>query len=65
MDSKTGILVIQALLDVNAKLGTTTVIITHNATIQMVADRVLFFADGQIANNQVNESRRSPAELTW
>ena len=49
LDSKTGIRVIEALLSVNTQLGTTTLIITHNASIQDVADRVLFFADGQIS----------------
>ena len=65
LDSKTGALVIQALLDVNKQIGTTTLIITHNATIQSVADRVLFFADGQISKTQTNEVRRSAAELAW
>ncbi len=65
LDSKTGIKVIEALLAVNQQLGTTTVIITHNASIQSVADRVLFFADGQISKIQKNETRRSAAELTW
>jgi putative ABC transport system ATP-binding protein len=65
LDSKTGALVIQALLDVNKQIGTTTLIITHNATIQSVADRVLFFADGQISRTQINEVRRGAAELTW
>ena len=65
LDSKTGARVIQALLDVNKQIGTTTLIITHNATIQSVADRVLFFADGQISRTEINEVRRSAAELTW
>jgi putative ABC transport system ATP-binding protein len=65
LDSKTGIRVIEALLGVNRQLGTTTVIITHNASIQEVADRVLFFADGRISKIQKNESRREAAELTW
>ena len=65
LDSKTGILVIEALLSVNRQLGTTTLIITHNASIQEVADRVLFFADGQISKVHKNESRRAAAELTW
>jgi len=65
LDSKTGILVIEALLSVNSQLGTTTLIITHNATIQNVADRVLFFADGQISRIQKNETRRAAAELSW
>ena len=65
LDSKTGVRVIEALLSVNAQLGTTTMIITHNASIQAVADRVLFFADGQISRVQKNAVRRASAELTW
>jgi putative ABC transport system ATP-binding protein len=65
LDSKTGIRVIEALLGVNRQLGTTTVIITHNASIQDVADRVLFFADGRISRIQKNESRREAAALVW
>jgi putative ABC transport system ATP-binding protein len=65
LDSKTGIRVIEALLGVNRQLGTTTVVITHNASIQEVADRVLFFADGRISRVRKNESRREAAELTW
>jgi putative ABC transport system ATP-binding protein len=65
LDSKTGIRVIDALLGVNQQLGTTTVIITHNASIQEVADRVLFFADGRISRIQKNESRREAAALAW
>jgi putative ABC transport system ATP-binding protein len=65
LDSKTGIKVIEALLSVNKQLGTTTMIITHNADIQGVADRVLFFADGRIAKIQKNDSRRAAAEVTW
>ena len=65
LDSKTGIRVIEALLEANRRLGTTTIIITHNASIQTVADRVLFFSDGRIANVQRNETRRSAADLSW
>jgi len=65
LDSKTGILVIEALLNVSAQLGTTTLIITHNATIQDVADRVFLFADGQIAGIHKNETRRAASELSW
>jgi putative ABC transport system ATP-binding protein len=65
LDSKTGILVIDALLSINAQLGTTTLIITHNATIQDVAHRVLFFADGRISQAHVNENRRAAESLTW
>jgi putative ABC transport system ATP-binding protein len=65
LDSKTGIRVIEALLGINAQLGTTTLIITHNASIQDVADRVLSFADGRISGIRKNEKRRAAAELTW
>jgi putative ABC transport system ATP-binding protein len=65
LDSKTGIRVIEALLSINTRLGTTTLIITHNASIREVADRVLSFADGQIAGVRTNEKRRAAAELSW
>jgi putative ABC transport system ATP-binding protein len=64
LDSKTGIRVIEALLGVNAQLGTTTLIITHNASIQDVANRVLSFADGQISGIRTNEKRRAATELS-
>ena len=65
LDSKTGIRVIEALLAVNEKFGTTTLIITHNASIQSVADRVVFFADGRISRIEKNETRKTAAELSW
>ena len=65
LDSRTGVRVIDALMKVNAELGTTTVIITHNAIIQEVAHRVLFFGDGQISKAVTNEARRAVAELQW
>jgi putative ABC transport system ATP-binding protein len=65
LDSETGIKVIEALLGVNSQLGTTTLIITHNASIQDVADRVLFFADGKISRVGKNERRRAAAEVAW
>lgn len=65
LDSKTGVLVIGALLSANAELGATTLIITHNAAIQDVADRVLFFADGKIVRIKKNKVRRNAAGLRW
>lgn len=65
LDSKTGIRVIEALLNANSQLGTTTLIITHNASIQDVAHRVLSFADGRISRIHTNEVRRVAAELSW
>jgi putative ABC transport system ATP-binding protein len=65
LDSKTGIRVIEALLSVNVQIGTTTLIITHNASIQGVAHRVLFFADGQISRIKKNDERQAAATLNW
>jgi putative ABC transport system ATP-binding protein len=65
LDSKTGIRVIEALLTINKQLGTTTLIITHNASIQEVADRVLLFADGRISGTRRNATRRAASELVW
>jgi putative ABC transport system ATP-binding protein len=65
LDSKTGVVVIDALLGVNAQLATTVLVITHNAAIQDVAHRVLFFADGQIVRARENDQRRVAAELAW
>lgn len=65
LDSHTGSRVIEALLAVNVKLGTTTLIITHNASIQQVAHRVISFADGQISRIRINEKRRAASEISW
>jgi putative ABC transport system ATP-binding protein len=65
LDSSTGIRVIEALLAINRQLGTTTLVITHNASIQDVADRVLFFADGRISKTHRNETRKAAGELVW
>ena len=65
LDSKTGTLVIEALLAVNDQLGTTTMIITHNASIQAVADRVLMFADGRISRTVKNETRVPAQSISW
>ncbi len=65
LDSKTGILVLEALAKINDELGTTTAIITHNAAIQEIAHRVISFIDGKISQVQVNETRIKPAEVVW
>jgi putative ABC transport system ATP-binding protein len=65
LDSATGVLVLEAILRVNQELGTTTVLITHNAIIADIANRVLFFADGRIVETRINDTQRSPAELAW
>ncbi len=65
LDFKTGILVLEALDRVNKELGTSTAIITHNAVIAAMADRVIRLADGLIADVAVNSTKQSPAELHW
>jgi putative ABC transport system ATP-binding protein len=65
LDIETGRVVLDALARANRELGTTTVVITHNATIAAMADRVLRLADGRIASMQTNQRRLSPAELNW
>jgi putative ABC transport system ATP-binding protein len=65
LDSKTGIVVLEAIDRVNRELGTTTALITHNAGIAGMADRVISFADGNIAGVKRNSARCAPAELSW
>ena len=65
LDSKTGVIVLEALSRVNAELGTTTAIITHNAGIQAMAHRVFMFMDGRISEATVNENRVAASEVTW
>lgn len=65
LDSATGIRVLEALTQVNRTIGATTLVITHNAAIREIADRVLRFADGQIVEETVNVTRKAPAEVSW
>jgi putative ABC transport system ATP-binding protein len=65
LDSKTGILVLEALCAANRDFGTTTAIITHNASIGALADRVFRFSDGRIAEIAENATRRLPSEVEW
>jgi len=65
LDSKTGIRVIDALLSANEQIGTTLLLITHNAAIKDVAHRVISFADGRISGILRNETRRPAAEVSW
>jgi putative ABC transport system ATP-binding protein len=65
LDSKTGIVVLEALQRVNQELGTTTAVITHNAGIAKMADRVVHLADGSISQINTNETKLTPSELSW
>ena len=65
LDFATGKRVLEVLDRVNRELGTTTVIITHNASIGAMADRVIRIGSGTILEIEANAVRRSPAELAW
>jgi putative ABC transport system ATP-binding protein len=65
LDSKTGIVVLEALERVNRELGTSTVVITHNAVIAQMADRVITLTDGRIGSLSTNQTRVAPAKLSW
>jgi putative ABC transport system ATP-binding protein len=66
LDISTGIVVLEALERVNAELGTTTVVITHNAAIAAMADRVIRLADGRVTSDERRTGARVQArELSW
>jgi putative ABC transport system ATP-binding protein len=65
LDLATGVVVLEALARVNADLGTTTVIITHNVSIADMADVVVRLADGRIVDVSRNAAKRAPSELNW
>ena len=65
LDSKTGVIVLDALQRINAELGTTTAIITHNAAIQSMAHRVFLFHDGRIASSHENAGRIAASQVSW
>ena len=65
LDSRTGITVLEALARTHRETGALTVIITHNAVIARMADRVIQLSDGRIAGEQRNASRAEPSELSW
>ncbi len=65
LDSKTGIVVLEALEEINRSLGTTTAIITHNVDIAGMADRVVHLSNGRIAEVTTNAVKKSASELQW
>lgn len=65
LDVATGIHVLDAIVTANTQLRTTTLLITHNADIARIGDRVIRFADGLIRSIDVNEARILPGELNW
>jgi putative ABC transport system ATP-binding protein len=65
LDISTGMLVLEALDRVNRELGTATAVITHNAAIAGMADRVVRLADGRVVDVRRNARKIAPAELQW
>ncbi len=65
LDVQTGVLVLEAIQRINEELGTSTIVITHNAVISEMADRVISLSDGQIASSRDIESKVSARELAW
>lgn len=65
LDYRTGVQVLEVLCRVNAELKTATAIITHNAPVAKVADRVVSLADGSIASDERNTERVDPSSISW
>ena len=65
LDYKTGKIVLEVIDRINRELGTTTAVITHNASIAAMADRVIHMGSGQITQVIVNETKVTPSEITW
>jgi len=65
LDYTTGKLVLDVIERINRELGTTTIVITHNAAIARMADRVICLSDGQVQRIETNTCKVSPAELSW
>ncbi|MGB7324638.1 MAG: ABC transporter ATP-binding protein [Rubripirellula sp.] len=65
LDVKTGVVVLEAIAKINRELGTLTAVITHNAAIAEMADRVLHLSDGRVSDVIQNTSRKEAKELVW
>jgi putative ABC transport system ATP-binding protein len=65
LDYETGKLVLEVIAKVNVELGTTAIVITHNAAISAIADRVLHLGDGRVVAEERPERKLSAAEISW
>ncbi len=65
LDFQTGKIVLEAIQVVNRELGTTTAVITHNASIAQMADRVIRIGSGRIVSVDINETKLKPEDLIW
>lgn len=65
LDYLTGKLVLEVIERINRELGTTAIVITHNAAIAGMADRVIYFGGGRVQRVEVNSHKIQPSELSW
>ena len=65
LDVHTGIVVLDVIQRINRELGTTTAVITHNAVIAKMADRVVSISDGRVVGVHLNDSKLEPSQLEW
>ena len=65
LDYQTGKLVLEVIAKINAELGTTAMVITHNAAIAGMADRIFRLGDGKIVGESRPERKLTPAEISW
>jgi putative ABC transport system ATP-binding protein len=65
LDVQTGVMVLEAIQSINRDMGTTTAVITHNAVIAEMADRVIHLSGGEITGVERNAKKRPACELKW
>ena len=65
LDVRTGVRVLEALVEVSVRFRSTTLLVTHNADVARLGDRVVRFLDGGIRQIETNASRAAPADLVW
>lgn len=65
LDSESGVRVLEAIAEVTAAVGATTMIVSHNTSIGAMADRVIRFRDGQITEVAANPRKTAPREMAW
>jgi putative ABC transport system ATP-binding protein len=65
LDSASGVQVIEAIAKVGTEIGATTLIVTHNAVVADIADRVVRFSNGAVVDVKENTTKRAPCELAW
>jgi putative ABC transport system ATP-binding protein len=65
LDTHTGVIVLEAIENINRQLGTATALITHNTVVGGMADRIVHISDGTISDIVINQTRQAPSSLQW